>query len=84
MHEYKTIYERLPATIPMPPELQQQRVEVIVRPVKPELLGDTWPPGFLDALFGSMPELEEVDRSELPDTLDFDLVDDERSEGDNP
>ena len=70
MEAVRQIYEKIPATISIPPELHDRRVEVIILPLdqteEPQPLGTNqpvdengWPIGFFEETFGSLPDLPE-------------------------
>ena len=69
--EARQVYNRLPATIDVPPELRNRHVEVILFPLdsssRPQLSANDlnavdangWPAFFLRKTFGSIPDLPE-------------------------
>lgn len=70
MEAVRQIYERVPATISIPPELHDRRVEVIILPLdqaeepQPQNANQPvdaygWPIGFFEETFGSLPDLPE-------------------------
>jgi hypothetical protein len=68
MEAIRQIYESIPGTITIPPELRDRRVEVIIQPLdqneekKPNGAAvdeNGWPIGFFEATFGSAPNLPE-------------------------
>ncbi len=70
MDAIRQIYERIPGTIIIPPELRDRRVEVIIFPLDQNEDKKTnvsavdengWPIGFFEATFGSAPDLPERD-----------------------
>ena len=70
MEAVRQIYEKIPATINIPAELRDRRVEVIILPLdqaeEPHPSGthqpvdeNGWPIGFFEETFGSCPDLPE-------------------------
>ena len=68
MDAIRQIYEKIPATITIPPELRERRVEVIILTLdqgEEKKQTDTnqaidkngWPIGFFEETFGSAPDL---------------------------
>lgn len=67
MTYYRHVYRNAPATVPLPPELHDRRVEVIVLPLDEAAAhgeqravdGLGWPAGFFEETFGSVPDYPE-------------------------
>jgi hypothetical protein len=63
-HIYRHIYRHAPAAVPLPPELHDRRVEVIVLTIDDASPEDArrsenalgWPAGFFEETFGSVPD----------------------------
>jgi hypothetical protein len=63
MTYYRHIYRNAPAAVPLPPELHDRRVEVIVLSIDEPETGEEqtvldalgWPVGFFEDTFGSVP-----------------------------
>ena len=64
MEAIRQIYDKVPATIDVPPELRDRRVEIIMLPLdagKPIVDSNGWPAGYFDETFGSIPDFPERD-----------------------
>jgi hypothetical protein len=62
MEAIRQIYDKVPATIDVPPELQDRRVEFIMLPLdaeKPAVDANGWPLGYFEETFGSIPDFPE-------------------------